>query len=96
MTLRYGIIGTGMMGCEHIRNLAAMDDVDVSLVLAKDQVPEMWKEDRPAPSDPRHDERWIVYLETFRGAATRCPPLSSPDRRTASVAATNVTIEMDP
>ena len=22
--LRYGVIGTGMMGCEHLRNLAAL------------------------------------------------------------------------
>ena len=27
--IRYGIIGTGMMGCEHIRNLAAMDNAMV-------------------------------------------------------------------
>ena len=30
--IRYGIIGTGMMGCEHIRNIAALDDVVVSAV----------------------------------------------------------------
>ena len=29
MTTRFGIIGTGMMGCEHIRNLAQIDAVDV-------------------------------------------------------------------
>ena len=28
-TLRYGIIGTGMMGCEHIRNLALVPGVEV-------------------------------------------------------------------
>lgn len=27
--LRYGIIGTGMMGCEHILNLVAIDDAEV-------------------------------------------------------------------
>jgi predicted dehydrogenase len=27
--LRYGIIGTGMMGCEHIRNLALVDGVQI-------------------------------------------------------------------
>ena len=25
--LRFGVIGTGMMGCEHLRNLLPMDDV---------------------------------------------------------------------
>ena len=32
LTIRYGVIGTGMMGCEHIRNLAAMTDVEVVAV----------------------------------------------------------------
>jgi len=32
VTIHYGIIGTGMMGCEHIRNLAAMDDVEITAV----------------------------------------------------------------
>lgn len=27
--LRYGIIGTGLMGCEHIRNLAVLDGAEV-------------------------------------------------------------------
>ena len=30
--IRYGIIGTGMMGCEHIRNIAALDDAVVTAV----------------------------------------------------------------
>ena len=29
MKLNYGIIGTGMMGCEHIRNLKKIPNVDV-------------------------------------------------------------------
>lgn len=28
-SLRYGIIGTGMMGCEHIMNIALLDDAEV-------------------------------------------------------------------
>jgi predicted dehydrogenase len=31
-SLRVGIIGTGMMGCEHLKNLAAIDDVEVVAV----------------------------------------------------------------
>ncbi len=30
--LRYGIIGTGMMGCEHIRNLALLPGVEVTAI----------------------------------------------------------------
>ncbi len=42
MTIRYGIIGTGMMGCEHIRNLVAMDDVAVVAVADPDTQSREW------------------------------------------------------
>ena len=29
MKLNYGIIGTGMMGCEHIRNLKKIPDINI-------------------------------------------------------------------
>lgn len=35
-TLRYGIIGTGMMGCEHIRNLALLPGVEVVAIADAD------------------------------------------------------------
>ncbi|MFM7126559.1 MAG: Gfo/Idh/MocA family oxidoreductase, partial [Actinomycetota bacterium] len=31
-TLRLGIIGTGMMGCEHIRNVMALDGAEVTAI----------------------------------------------------------------
>ena len=42
MTIRYGVIGTGMMGCEHIRNLAAMDDVEIVAVADPNKEPREW------------------------------------------------------
>jgi len=42
LTIRYGIIGTGMMGCEHIRNLVAMDDVDITAVADPNEKPRRW------------------------------------------------------
>lgn len=42
LTIRYGIIGTGMMGCEHIRNLAAMDDVEITAVADPNEEPRTW------------------------------------------------------
>jgi len=42
LTIRYGIIGTGMMGCEHIRNLAAMDDVEITAVADPNEEPRGW------------------------------------------------------
>lgn len=40
--LRYGIIGTGMMGCEHIRNLANIDGVDITAVADPDERSRRW------------------------------------------------------
>lgn len=42
MTIRYGIIGTGLMGCEHIRNLASMDDVEVTAIADPNEEPRGW------------------------------------------------------
>ena len=50
MTLRYGLIGTGMMGLEHQRNLNAIDGVDV--VAAADPVQEDGKSDA--------ERRWLA------------------------------------
>ena len=35
--VRYGIIGTGMMGCEHIRNVLEIDDVAVTAIADPDE-----------------------------------------------------------
>ena len=42
MTIRYGIIGTGMMGCEHIRNLATMEGVDITAIADPNEKPRDW------------------------------------------------------
>jgi len=42
LTLRYGIIGTGMMGCEHIRNLAAIAGVDIVAIADPNEEPRQW------------------------------------------------------
>ena len=42
MTLRYGIIGTGMMGCEHIRNLVKIDDAEITAVADPNEEPRKW------------------------------------------------------
>lgn len=47
----------------------ALDDVDVSLVLARDPVPELWHDLERATDVVDSDERWVIYIETFRGAA---------------------------
>ena len=35
--VRYGIIGTGMMGCEHIRNIAAIEGAEVTAIADPDE-----------------------------------------------------------
>jgi len=42
--LRFGVIGTGMMGCEHLRNLLPMDDVVVTAVSDPNDAPLSWAE----------------------------------------------------
>ena len=42
MTIRYGIIGTGMMGCEHIRNLVQIDGVEVTAIADPDEQSRKW------------------------------------------------------
>ena len=40
--LRFGVIGTGMMGCEHLRNLLPMDDAIVTAVSDPNDEPLDW------------------------------------------------------
>jgi len=40
--LRFGLIGTGMMGCEHLRNLLPMDDVAITAVSDPNDTPLSW------------------------------------------------------
>lgn len=42
--MRFGVIGTGMMGCEHLRNLLPMDDVVVTAVSDPNDEPLSWAE----------------------------------------------------
>jgi predicted dehydrogenase len=42
VALRCGVIGTGMMGCEHLRNLAALPGADVVAVADPNDAPRTW------------------------------------------------------
>jgi myo-inositol 2-dehydrogenase / D-chiro-inositol 1-dehydrogenase len=42
MTLRFGVIGTGMMGCEHLRNLKALPDAEIVAVADPDEESRSW------------------------------------------------------
>jgi len=40
--LRFGVIGTGMMGCEHLRNLAALPGAEVVAITDPDETSQGW------------------------------------------------------
>lgn len=40
--MRVGVVGTGMMGCEHLRNLLAIDDVEITAVADPNAEPLAW------------------------------------------------------
>ena len=42
MKIRYGIIGTGMMGCEHIRNLVRIDAAEIIAIADPNPEPRAW------------------------------------------------------
>jgi len=42
MALKYGIIGTGMMGCEHIRNLRKISDVNIAGIADPSENSRQW------------------------------------------------------
>ena len=42
MLLNYGIIGTGMMGCEHIRNLKKISDVNIAAIADPNENSRKW------------------------------------------------------
>ncbi len=42
MKLNYGVIGTGMMGCEHIRNLKKIPDIDIVAIADPNERSRKW------------------------------------------------------
>ena len=41
-TIRFGIIGTGMMGCEHIQNIALLPGVEVTAIADPNERSRAW------------------------------------------------------
>jgi myo-inositol 2-dehydrogenase / D-chiro-inositol 1-dehydrogenase len=42
MALRFAVVGTGMMGCEHLRNLLALPDAEIVAVVDPDEHSRKW------------------------------------------------------
>jgi myo-inositol 2-dehydrogenase/D-chiro-inositol 1-dehydrogenase len=52
MPLRFGVIGTGMMGCEHLRNLLALPDAEIVAVADLDDKSRRWARHTLGPDHP--------------------------------------------
>jgi myo-inositol 2-dehydrogenase/D-chiro-inositol 1-dehydrogenase len=52
MALRFGVIGTGMMGCEHLRNLLALPDAEIVAVADPDEKSRHWARGTLGPDHP--------------------------------------------
>lgn len=64
--LRIGVIGTGMMGCEHIRNVNALPDAEVVAISDPNERPLSWARhelgDRPVVEFRDHRELLVANL----------------------------------
>ena len=61
MKLNYGIIGTGMMGCEHIRNLKKIPDVSIVAIADPNEESRTWA--RKACEDKFKIRLYEDYIE---------------------------------
>ncbi|RIL06433.1 MAG: oxidoreductase [Proteobacteria bacterium] len=73
--MRYGIIGTGMMGCEHVRNLALVPGVAVTAIADPDATSRQWG--RAAVG--RDVEVYDDYRELLRRAPVDAVVIASPN-----------------
>ena len=64
MPLYYGIIGTGMMGCEHIRNLKKIPDVIISAIADPNETSRAWG--MSACEDKFKPEQYSDYKELLK------------------------------
>jgi predicted dehydrogenase len=75
-TIRYGIIGTGMMGCEHIRNLALLPGVEVTAIADPDERSRGWA--RLALAGRAVDE-YSDHRELLRHASVDAVVIATPN-----------------
>lgn len=74
--LRYGVIGTGMMGCEHIRSLALLPGVEVTAIADPHETSRGWARSALAG---RAVEEYADYRELLRRAAVDVVVVATPN-----------------
>ena len=64
--IRIGIIGTGMMGCEHIRNIASLDGAVVSAFSDPHEMSHTWARDNLAHAGSNQDAAHVLGFHDHR------------------------------
>jgi len=82
-TIRYGIIGTGMMGCEHVRNIAAIDGAQV--VAVSDPHAESLRWARLVCEDPARLSAYADHRELLARADVDAVVVASPNHTHAAI-----------
>jgi len=72
--VRYGVIGTGMMGCEHLRNLALIDGARVTAIADRNETSRGWGKNF-APGAEVYDD----YRELLRNAPVDAVVIATPN-----------------
>lgn len=73
--VRYGIIGTGMMGCEHIMNLKLMPDVQVTAIADRSEMTRGWGRSFAGEGVEVYDD----YRELLRRAPVDAVVIATPN-----------------
>jgi myo-inositol 2-dehydrogenase / D-chiro-inositol 1-dehydrogenase len=73
--IRYGIIGTGVMGCEHILNLKLMDDATVTAIADPNETSREWG--RQVAGE--HVEVYVDYRDLLRRAPVDAVVVATPN-----------------
>ena len=81
--IRYGIIGTGMMGCEHVRNIEALDDGIVAAIADPHEESLRWA--LLACSKPEAVARYADYRDMLEKADIDAVVIASPNHTHAGV-----------
>ncbi|HVN86159.1 MAG TPA: Gfo/Idh/MocA family oxidoreductase [Candidatus Binatia bacterium] len=74
-TIRYGIIGTGMMGCEHLLNLNLIPDARVTAIADPNETSRGWGRSLAGPGIEVYDD----YRELLRRAPVDAVVIASPN-----------------
>src|SRR5262245_35364706 len=74
--IRYGVIGTGMMGCEHIRNLALIDGAEVTAISDSNETSRGWGKNFAPEAEDYADHRDMLRRAPIDAVVIATPNFS--------------------